>query len=226
MNPRISCGCRKINRDEAGIMLHLIIEDLRRLECPNLFYLKFDGYLHYLSCYLMASVNDKPAQALIQNMGEPTALYGWQTIKTSKNGHVQFFSVQRNQQYQLRTNDEYVNACKELEQAQSKGRKRKVSMEDEKDISKGSKGSCELSTRTYFGRGSSFLCDSLHKLFYGLGKRVLHLWFSFDDKNEPWSMFYKTDQIQNLLSNFRYPSTTSRISRTINKYNHFKANEI
>ncbi|CAF1549643.1 unnamed protein product [Rotaria magnacalcarata] len=94
------------------------------------------------------------------------------------------------------------------------------------DQRKGYLGKCALRSVKYFDVGESFLTDSLHNLYGGAMKKLLKLWFSEDFKRSNWSCFTKLTIISKTLSQYRYPSTTSRTPRPLVKFHRFKANEL
>lgn len=53
----------------------------------------------------------------------------------------------------------------------------------------------------------------------------MFLWFGDDHKRSQWSSFSKIEIISAKLSQYRYPSTTSRTPRSLKQFHRFKANE-
>ncbi|CAF1656117.1 unnamed protein product, partial [Didymodactylos carnosus] len=56
-------------------------------------------------------------------------------------------------------------------------------------------------------------------------KRLLSLWLDKEYRSEDWSLYDKIGDIASYLSSYKYPSTTSRIPRTILQHSKFKGNE-
>jgi hypothetical protein len=71
-------GPTKPKRFEMAAFLEKIVEQLKELEKGFLFECRSNTghYTQYLKVFLICSCLDKPAQALVQNLPEPTAQYG------------------------------------------------------------------------------------------------------------------------------------------------------
>ncbi|CAF4053365.1 unnamed protein product [Rotaria sp. Silwood2] len=73
----VSYGKNKPSRDQMYIMLTPIVQELQQLEYRRYFNLKaLNNKLELLRIFLLAACLDKPAQAIVQNLGEPIGAYG------------------------------------------------------------------------------------------------------------------------------------------------------
>lgn len=57
-------------------------------------------------------------------------------------------------------------------------------------------------------------------------RRLLNLWFEQTYRKKPWSLASKMHRIDRYLSSIKYPSTSTRVPRSIMKYSLFKGNEL
>lgn len=55
---------------------------------------------------------------------------------------------------------------------------------------------------------------------------MLDLWLNSDYRYEPWNISGKINELANMFSCLRLPSTTTRIPRSVTKYKKFKVNEL
>ena len=83
-------GPSKPNRDQIRLIYRPIIDELLALEYGHSFKLSSD-HVEHLHVYLIAACCDKPAQALIQSIAEPTAAFGCGRCEIE--GDVFFLSV-------------------------------------------------------------------------------------------------------------------------------------
>ena len=86
-------------------------------------------------------------------------------------------------------------------------------------------GDCPLTNLKYFEYGKSFLTDSLHTIYAGAFKQLLRLLFDHEYRSQPWSLYEKVNQIDELLSHVQTPSTTQRRFRSIHHISKYKASE-
>ena len=68
-------GPSKPSRDQIRLMYRPLIDELLSLEHGHAFTL-FDDHIEVLEVYLIAACCDKPAQAVVQCISEPIAVYG------------------------------------------------------------------------------------------------------------------------------------------------------
>jgi hypothetical protein len=71
----ISAGKSKPTRKEMSVYLQSIVNELLTLENEHCFE-DCDGNIAFLRVFLVAGCMDKPAQALVQNIGDPNGAYG------------------------------------------------------------------------------------------------------------------------------------------------------
>jgi hypothetical protein len=71
----IAAGKKKPTRKEMSVYLESIVNELLTLENEHCFE-NYDGNIEFLKVFLVAGCMDKPAQALVQNIGEPNGAYG------------------------------------------------------------------------------------------------------------------------------------------------------
>ncbi|CAF4396510.1 unnamed protein product [Rotaria sp. Silwood2] len=110
-----------------------------------------------------------------------------------------------------------------------------VTSEEKSNLQLGYLGKCLLTELSYFDHGHSFLMDTLHTIYHGAFvsthlpsrvKRLLKFWFHSKYRTQQWSIRQHLNHIETELQQFRFPSTTTRMPRTIMKYHRLKANEL
>ncbi|CAF5100421.1 unnamed protein product [Rotaria sp. Silwood1] len=159
----VSYGKNKPSRDQMYIMLTPIVQELQQLEYGRYFNLKaLNNNLEPLRIFLLAACLDKPAQAIVQNLGEPIGAYGCgrcelvgETVYTDveSNHKIRVFPLlpKRQTQPRLRSNfthDEIINIDENDKPAD----------EDElRDMMRGHVGPCVLRPLKYFDVGSLLL---------------------------------------------------------------------
>ena len=72
----------------------------------------------------------------------------------------------------------------------------------------------------------SFVIDYMHSVILGVGKKILSCYFDKKFKNEPFSLLYNMNEIDNILQNLNYPQFVPRECRDIFNYEKWKANQI
>ncbi|CAF1300884.1 unnamed protein product [Didymodactylos carnosus] len=234
-----------------SLMLRPIIDQLKYLETPQYYRIcALNDQFQYLNIYLLATSNDKPANCMIQMTPEPTGEYGCSKceidgtteysnkinpetsnltpaqLKNRRYTHkIRIFSTaEMNKWPTKRTTERYLYYLKiynDLLSKQPLPSQAKVVHETHGYI-----GECLLLELEHFDYSTGFLIDTLHSVFHGVWKRLLRLWFAKESKNEPYSLFYMSKEIDEELNYLRYPSTTTRVPTTIIKYARMKANEL
>ena len=109
-------------------------------------------------------------------------------------------------------------------------------LQKHRDLSKGLKAPCIFRSLSHFDVGQSFLVDSLHNVYLGafvsashpilwnctlrvaFQKKLLSLWLSHQHRDETWSIYTRMNELSLALSRFRFPSTTTRIPRSLHKF--------
>ncbi|CAF1976426.1 unnamed protein product [Rotaria magnacalcarata] len=225
----IGAGRSKPSRAEMGSYLRPIVNELLGLQREHRFRTS-DGVYLTLKVYLIAGSFDKPAQALVQNIGEANGGYGCGRccimgitvpINNDSSKKIRVFPLRRNENHpKLRSNFTYdvKMAIPEHYRPKEKYTRR--------DFMHGYLGECSLRELRYFDVGRGFAFDTLHNLYRGTFSRMLDLWFESTYRKEPWSLYSKIKHVDIRLSTHKFPSTTCRIPRSILKYNQFKANEL
>ncbi|CAF3865116.1 unnamed protein product [Rotaria sp. Silwood1] len=236
-------GPTKPKRFEMSAVLETIILQLKRLEKGSYFECCSDaGYIsRFLKVFLICACMDKPAQALVQNLPEPTAKFGcgrceirgYSVLSSyNSNHHINCFPIEYSLiQPQLRSNDryDYLIIIKELNDIEiekicrhSLDRKAKRQLKEKlsknKESEHGIIGPCVLRQLKYFDVGFSFVSDNLHNVYQGVTRKLLSLWLHADYKREDWSCYNHIHQLSSMLQSFRFPSTTSRRPRSLLKF--------
>ncbi|CAF1176624.1 unnamed protein product, partial [Didymodactylos carnosus] len=235
-------GARKPNRKQMSEMLRCMYEQLELLE-QNITYTLKHGNDHNartttkmtrLKVFLILASCDKPAISLVQNLPEPNAAYGCQfceeegaTVQTNKTktNRIRVF-IPGQQQAPLRTNERYDMAIQYIESTDPSS----LNTINKKTIFarklRGYLGYCHLRQLQYFKIGLSCVFDSLHTLYQGCFKRLLSLYFDKKNRAEDYSCYEHTQLLAERLKQVKFPSTTYRIPRALDKWRKFKANEL
>ncbi|CAF1177540.1 unnamed protein product [Rotaria sordida] len=236
-------GPAKPKRFEMSAVLETIILQLKELEKGSYFECCSDaGYVsRFLKVFLICACMDKPAQALVQNLPEPTAKFGcgrceirgYTVLSSANSDHpINCFPIENSLiQPQLRTNDryDYLILIKELNDIEiekinrhsldRKGKRQlKQKLIKNKESEHGILGPCVLRQLKYFDVGFSFVSDNLHNVYQGVTRKLLSLWLRADYKREDWSCFNHIHQLSSMLQSFRFPSTTGRRPRSLLKF--------
>ncbi|CAF1661149.1 unnamed protein product [Rotaria magnacalcarata] len=227
----VSCPS-KPTRNHMRKIFAPIIQELLILERGETFEVKSlnENPFICLKTYLIACCADKPAQSLVQSISEPIGAYGCGRceiegitvpIKPNSKKKIRVFPLvtAHQQQPRLRTNETYDEFMKIYAQERFKD------TNEMRDRLRGHIGPCSLRDLTYFDVGTSFLSDSLHNVYHGVMKRLFRLWFDKKYRTQPWSIRSKLKVISHFLTEVKYPSTSTRIPRHIEKYEKYKANE-
>ncbi|CAF4026360.1 unnamed protein product, partial [Rotaria sordida] len=246
------CSCfKKPTRTIMGLLLKPIVDQLIQLEKHHLFQMKaYHNEYRLIRTYLIGVCNDKPANSLVQNAPEPIAKFGCTTCeipgevvlsnsdkqishnKTSSTNKkkridthkIRVFPTSEDDQTQLRSTVRCEQILDQLAKVQHNNYP--VTNEEKSNLQLGYLGKCVLTELSYFDHGHSFLMDTLHTIYHGAFKRLLKLWFHSKYRTQQWSIRQHLNHIETELRQFRFPSTTTRIPRTIMKYHRLKANEL
>ena len=54
---------------------------------------------------------------------------------------------------------------------------------------------------------------------------MTHLWLSYDERAEDWSVFHRINELSAALARVRFPSTTTRHPRRLHKFTKYKGSE-
>ncbi|CAF3359206.1 unnamed protein product, partial [Rotaria sp. Silwood2] len=166
----IGAGLSKPTRNEMGVYLQPIINELLSLENECCFETSDGSYL-FFKVFLIAGSMDKPAQALVQNLTEVNGVFGCGkclikgiTVPTKPESKkkIRVFSIRKNDdQPKLRNNFTYdvKMAIPESFRPKKKNARR--------DYMCGYMGECHLRDLRYFDVGRSFAFDTLHNLYRG-----------------------------------------------------------
>ncbi|CAF2107921.1 unnamed protein product [Rotaria magnacalcarata] len=236
-------GPSKPSRNEMSLFFKNIVSDLQDLEKGHVFQLycpEHDYRCELLKVFLISACCDKPAQCLIQCLPEPTAFFGCGnceiegiSVPTNNHGSIVSFAIYENDQLAYeRTNERHDLLLEQQRKNKiqmanfTRYRGRRALIEAHKNTEKGIKGPCMLRILSYFDVGHSFLVDSLHNIYLGLFRRLLSLWLSHQDKDEQWSVYSRINYLSSLLSRIRFPSTTTRYPRSLNKFAKYKGSEL
>ncbi|CAF4450948.1 unnamed protein product [Rotaria socialis] len=244
-------GPAKPKRFEMSAFLETIIVQLKELEKGYHFRCRLSaGYVtRFFKVFLICACMDKPAQALVQNLPEPTAKFGCgrceirgYTVRSSVGSDhcINCFPIKKSAiQPNLRSNDrhDHLVMIKEKNDAdiakitsrrlgRIAKRQLKQKIAENKQSEYGILGPCILRQLKYFDVGFSFLSDNLHNVYHGVFRKLLNLWLKSNYKKEDWSCYYYHDELSSMLQSFRFPSTTSRRPRSLLKFKKLKANEL
>ncbi|CAF1515125.1 unnamed protein product [Adineta ricciae] len=205
----LSTGEEKPKKDEYSAILQDIVNELKFLEqigvdimLPSNAKNPHRTYTHFYA-FAIAAVCDKPAQALMMNIKDPTGFFScdWCCIPGETHlSNSRCFINNSATPAMLRTNKTYDHFMQILDANY-------VTKDPSKDRVCGHAGPCALRQLTYFEIGNSFCYDSLHGLYAGVFKKLMHLWL--DTK---------------LLQSIHYP-LTNRLPRALKHYTTWKANE-
>ncbi|CAM4985118.1 unnamed protein product [Rotaria socialis] len=220
----VSTGDEKPKKDEYSTILQDIVNELRFLEqvgfdvlLPLTVKTNNRTYTHF-HAFTIAAVCDKPAQAIMMNIKDPTGFFscGWCCIPGETNSsNSRYFVNDSRTPAMLRNNMTYDHFMKILNTNY-------VAKDPSKDRACGHAGPCALRQLSYFEIGSSFCFDSLHGLYAGVFKKLMHLWL--DTVRVDYSIKKQFSRLEELLKCIRYP-TTNRLPRALKYYTTWKANE-
>ncbi|CAF1640548.1 unnamed protein product, partial [Rotaria sordida] len=195
-------GPAKPKRFEMSAVLETIILQLKELEKGSYFECCSDaGYVsRFLKVFLICACMDKPAQALVQNLPEPTAKFGCGRCEIRELNDIEIEKINRHS-------------------LDRKGKRQlKQKLIKNKESEHGILGPCVLRQLKYFDVGFSFVSDNLHNVYQGVTRKLLSLWLRADYKREDWSCFNHIHQLSSMLQSFRFPSTTGRRPRSLLKF--------
>ncbi|CAM4767431.1 unnamed protein product [Rotaria magnacalcarata] len=244
-------GPVKPKRFDMSAFLETIIVQLKELEKGYHFKCRLSAeyVTRFFEVFLICACMDKPAQALVQNLPEPTAKFGCgrceihgYTVRSSVGSDhcINCFPIKKSAiQPNLRSNDrhDHLVMIKEKNDAdiakitsrrlgRIAKRQLKQKIAENKQSEYGILGPCILRQLKYFDVGFSFLSDNLHNVYHGVFRKLLNLWLKSNYKKEDWSCYYYHDELSSMLQSFRFPSTTSRRPRSLLKFKKLKANEL
>ncbi|CAF4568145.1 unnamed protein product [Rotaria socialis] len=220
----ISMGGSKPKKNQFQSFIEDWVIELQHLELgfhvvpPNL-----NGHFVQVHAYLIAASLDKPAQALLLNLNDPTGFYSCvrctiQGISVPvREGTTRVFIRKNHKDCQNRSNELYDKHLIELL------KKRPKSKASDIDPACGQQGPCLLRKLYYFNIGPSFTTDSLHNVYSGTFKRLLEIWFK--SRRTSYSIHKHLPLIESRLDAIRYPSTTYHLPSQLKFYTHFKGNE-
>ncbi|CAF1577303.1 unnamed protein product [Adineta ricciae] len=233
-------GPSKPSREHMFVFLTDIVEQLKVLERGQVFHVHSScGSSRRISLkvFLTSCCCDKPAQCLVQRIAEPIAKFGCGACEIhgiyNYEGRCNTFPMTEGDRLRKRDNkryDElllvYESNAKELAAFIERGtRGRNKLMNKHKLSVKGIQGPCVLRSLAYFDVGSSFLVDSLHNVYLGVFRRLLNMWLSTAYQDQQWSIHGQLDKLDMMLTNVHFPSTTTRLPRSLAKFNKYKGNE-
>ncbi|CAF4182121.1 unnamed protein product, partial [Rotaria magnacalcarata] len=216
-------GPSKPSRGEIRLLLRPFIDELLYLESGYIFDFH-DGTTDKVQVYLIGACCDKPAQAILQCISEPTAAFGCGRcevsgfmVPTKNDGNVRSFSMDYDNTINVtkRSNkryDELITIYQLQQQLKDLWPNKKklpdVLIDEQRE--KGIVGVCLLRDLTYFDVGRSFMSDSLHNVYIGAFKRMLDLWLNKKYRKENWNIVKHLKKLAELFSSLRLPSTTTR----------------
>ncbi|CAF1528663.1 unnamed protein product [Adineta ricciae] len=232
-------GPAKPSRDQIKHLLRSVIDQLLLLEASHAYRI-FNGEIRDIQVYLIAACCDKPAQALVQCVAQPTSSFGCGRceiegfiLPTDRGGHVRSFSMTQHDidNIQIRSNERYdhlINLFELQKQLRNLWPKRNRLIDEltDEQNEKGIAGICLFRELLHFDVGRSFMADSLHNIYIGLFKRMLGLWLGKEYRTREWNVIERINKLADLFKRVRLPSTTTRIPRSLLDYNKFKANEL
>ncbi|CAF1663715.1 unnamed protein product [Adineta ricciae] len=176
----LSTGEEKPKKDEYSAILQDIVNELKFLEqigvdimLPSNAKNPHRTYTHFYA-FAIAAVCDKPAQALMMNIKDPTGFFScdWCCIPGETHlSNSRCFINNSATPAMLRTNKTYDHFMQILDANY-------VTKDPSKDRVCGHAGPCALRQLTYFEIGNSFCYDSLHGLYAG----VFTFFLSFKEK--------------------------------------------
>ncbi|CAF4994344.1 unnamed protein product, partial [Rotaria sp. Silwood1] len=207
----ISSSLCKPSKAQMQSMLKPIVQNLKRIE-NGISFSTPDQAAVWGRVFLILSCNDKPAQALLQNLGEPHGRFGCGDKVSTGKTTIRVFPTAPTITYSLRTNEWYDQMIETV----CKPDVRQRTTEDEiLEMLCGHKGFCRLRDLSNFDIGQSFANDPLHNVYHGVFRRILVP--LFDDKyaKQKWSCKNKMESIQASLDKIHYPSNTTRIPRPL-----------
>ncbi|CAF3780851.1 unnamed protein product [Rotaria socialis] len=220
----ISMGGNKPKKNQFQSFIKDWVLELQQLELgfhispPNL-----HGHFIKVHAYLIAAALDKPAQALLMNLNDPTGYYSCVrcTIQgksvPTKHGSTRVFIRKNNDGIQDRSNQLYDQHIIQLLKRKSKNKPKDI------DPACGQQGHCLLRNLSYFNIGPSFTSDSLHNLYSGTFKRLLEIWFK--SRGNSYSIHKQLNLIEAKLDSIKYPTTTYHLPSQLRFYQTYKGNE-
>lgn len=186
-----------------GIEIHAPINDLPMFK---------------LRGYLIAGTADLPAKCTVHNMVQFNGKYSCphctqpgETAKAGK-GVAHIFPFQ----YDGATEPKRTHQ-ESLEQAERAFQSGKSEC--------GIKGPCWLTQLQFYDFVKSNCIDYMHCVLLGVTKRLLTLWFSKDNANEPFSFFRHTDEVNRRLAKLKPPLFITRAPRPLSELKYWKASE-
>ena len=194
----VSSGKSKPSRDQMYTILSPIVQELQQLQYGRYFDLTAsNNNLEPLRVFLLAACLDKPAQAIVQNLGEPIGAYGCGKCEIEGARYI-LISLFNTCLYvelliiillgvTVPINNESrkkIRVFPLLPEAQIQPRLRSNLTHDElvnidendkpndinelRDMIRGHVGPCVLRSLKYFDIGYSFLSDTLHNIYHGV----------------------------------------------------------
>ena len=73
--------------------------------------------------------------------------------------------------------------------------------------------------------GKRVLIDTIYALF-NFQKRMVGLWLSVEFRHSDWNVSDRLNELSDLFRHLRFPSTTTRIPRSLKDFTKFKGNEL
>ncbi|CAF3656376.1 unnamed protein product [Rotaria socialis] len=253
LNNLIICGVnscyKKPTRKIMNLMIEPIVQQLEILEQGGV--CEIAGKISMYKAFLLGSINDKPANSLLQNIPEPNAAFGCSkcelqgitvrsntvlVAKTKQAKHITnnkkltncirvFPTSFKCTSVRLRSSENYKKTLHELDTQRLKNPN--LSNEQLYTLKKGYLGPCSLTRLRYFDHGQSFLSDTLHTVYGGAMKRLLRIFFEnkFRTEEKSWTIQSNMEKINQRLQQYITPSSTVRLPRNINLYHRYKASE-
>ncbi|CAF1543379.1 unnamed protein product [Adineta ricciae] len=224
-----------------SIFFRALVEELVMLEEGVIFKINDDNDTSvFTRIFLIGACCDKPAQALLQHLPEPTAAFDCGRcevqdfmVRTEHDDNVRSFAMILNaiEETDLRSNTRYDNLLnlkllhEQMRESFSGGKKKSL-IEQQKEAEKGILGPCILRELSFFYVGRGFMADTLHNVYMDAFKRLIPLWFDSDYRFEDWSIKSRLNELQLVFRKLHLPSNTSRLLRCLTLYSKFKANEM
>ncbi|CAF2053857.1 unnamed protein product [Rotaria magnacalcarata] len=246
----INSCLKKPTRRIMSLMIEPIVQQLQRLEQGAI--CQFDDETLIYKVFLLGSINDKPANSLLQNIPEPNAAFGCSkceiqgittlsnpllatnakqkrsTTKTNKKEthRIRVFPTSfANTPARLRSSENYKLTMEEIENERLNNPG--LTDEQEYQLRKGYLGPCQLDRLAYFDQGQGFLSDTLHTVYGGALRKLLSIFFErkYCTQEKRWTIVKEMAKINERMQQFITPSSTVRLPRNINIYHRFKASE-
>ncbi|CAF4552977.1 unnamed protein product [Rotaria sp. Silwood2] len=239
---------RKPTRNIMSLMMKPIVQQLQLLEQGGV--CEIQGEMHIYKVFLIGSINDKPANSLVQNIPEPNAEFGCSKceiqgitvpsnsilarntkktggdIKSNKINYIRVFPTSfKDTPVRLRSSENYKQTVRELELKLLISPN--LSTQERYKFKKGYLGPCSLDRLSYFDLGQGFLSDTLHTVYGGAMKRLLTIFFErrFCTNEKQWTIQSDIDRINKRIQQYKTPSSTIRLPRHISLYSRYKASE-